>query len=177
MAFAILIFSLLLSGCSSGTEERLLQRQTDLSSGVMRFHACVSTLTEGALWEFAGDVRAGGEEGELTLTDPEEIAGVRVSWGERMELSYDGAVLVLPTLGEEQSPVSSLPLLCAVLQRGWLLRYSESGERVTAVYGLDGGEELWVYYDSALVPTAAELYVDSRRCLWMEITNFTLETE
>ncbi|MCQ2439756.1 MAG: hypothetical protein MJ074_08345 [Oscillospiraceae bacterium] len=177
MVFALLILSLLLSGCSSRTEERLLERRQEFASAPLCFTARVSVLSEGAVWEFAGEVSAAGEEGELTLLAPEELREVRVSWGESSRLSYDGAVLVLPSLGTEQSPVSALPLLCRVLQRGYLLRYVQSGGCITAFYGLEDGAELSIGYDEALCPCFAELFVNGERELWMEISDFTVGTE
>ena len=175
MALIILCFSLLLSGCTSRTEERLYERQKELTSAELSFAAHVYSLGEGAVWEFSADVQAAGQEGSMSLSAPSLLQGVRLRWGAETGMEYGDVVMALPDLNEEGlSPASVLPLFCEVLQRGYLLRYRQDKEGVTAFYGLNNGNELAVRYDTAWKPQFLEYYVGGERRMWAEITDFNI---
>ena len=176
MAIIILCLSLLLSGCASRTEERLYARQEELTDAALGFSAQVCALCDSSAWEFTAEVEAKGEEGSMSLSAPSLLQGVRLRWGKGVTMEYEDVVMALPDLNEEGlSPASVLPLFCEVLQRGWLLRYRQDREGITAFYGLDNENELAVRYDEALVPQFLEYYVGGERRMWAEITNFTIE--
>ncbi len=176
MAIIILALSLLLGGCASRTETRLYENQRELSDSVLSFSAHVLSEGDGQLWEFSAAVEAAGEEGSMSLTAPSLLQGVRLRWGSESTLEYEDVVMALPELnGEGLSPASVLPLFCEVLQRGYLLRYRQDREGITAFFGLDHENELAVRYDTALTPQVLEYYVGGERRMWAEISDFTIE--
>ncbi len=179
MALYLLLFSLLLSGCTSRTENRLYEMQAHHARSSLSFSAHVYSLGEGAVWEFSALVRSSGmEEGAMTLSAPTLLEGVTLRWGEETGIEYGDVVLALPDLYEEgPSPASVLPLFCRVLREGWLLRYRQDREGVTACYGLDDGCELSIRYDKAFIPRFVEYYAEGERRMWAEITEFITETE
>ena len=175
MAIIVLCLSLLLGGCAQRTEERLYTLQEELTDAELSFSARVCALCDQSVWEFSADVEAKGGEGSMSLSAPSLLQGVRLRWGEGTTIEYEDVVMALPDLNEEGlSPASVLPLFCEVLQRGWLLRYRQDREGVTAFYGLDHENELAVRYDESLVPQFIEYYVGGERRMWAEITNFNV---
>ena len=175
MAIIILCLSLLLGGCGGSTEARLYARQEELAASDLSFSAELCSLGDGQLWAFSAAVEAKGEEGSMSLSAPSLLQGVRLRWGRGVTMEYEDVVMALPDLNEEGlSPASVLPLFCEVLQRGWLLRYRQDREGITAFYGLDNENELAVRYDEALVPQFLEYYVGGERRMWAEITDFNI---
>lgn len=175
MALIVLAFSLLLTGCTNRTEERLYARQEEFSASALSFSAQVCALSEGEAWEFSASVNAEGRDGSMSLSAPELLQGVTLRWGAETGMEYGDVVMALPDLNEEGlSPASVLPLFCEVLQRGYLLRYRQDKEGVTAFYGLNNENELAVRYDTAWKPQFLEYYVGGERRMWAEITDFNI---
>ena len=173
MALIILAFSLLLSGCVSRTEEQLYARQEEFSQSALSFSTRVCAVCDGEAWEFSAAVEADGPEGSMRLSAPELLRDVTLRWGAETGMEYGDVVMALPDLNEEGlSPASVLPLFCEVLQRGYLLRYRQDKEGVTAFYGLNNENELAVRYDAAWSPRFLEYYVGGERRMWAEITDF-----
>lgn len=175
MALIVLALSLLLTGCTNRTEERLYERQKELTDAEMSFSARICALCEGEAWEFSAAVEATGRDGSMSLSAPELLRGVTLRWGAETGMEYGDVVMALPDLNEEGlSPASVLPLFCEVLQRGYLLRYRQDKEGVTAFYGLNNENELAVRYDAAWSPRFLEYYVGGERRMWAEITDFNI---
>lgn len=180
---------LLLCSCGSGAEE--LQQVQLLRERYAAAAGCTGTAEITAdygqrVYEFTLDFTAEGEELELKLTAPEEVAGItaRVT-GEDTSLEYDGAILDTgPLSSDGLSPVSAIPALLRCAAEGFSDQCVWEGEKDSPEFHvtyrdpeLSPGEgtqmELWFAGDSGLL-LRGEVSVDGYRVILCEFTSFSL---
>ena len=181
-----MILALLLAGC--GAEET---NEADTLRGLYRemsgcaMEAVIRCDQNGMEWEgsLACDYRPGGES-TVEVLAPEEIAGVKaLVREENWSLSYDGAILsVLPVTEEQMNPAVCLPRLMDALREGWLLEENREnrGEKDCLRLRLDqtgAGEEkiistLWLNAADG-TPVYAEVALEETTLFTVEFTAFS----
>ena len=173
----LLCAALLLTGCGTKPEERIIAWRDSLNGNSFRFEADVTALEEERTWRFSADVESRGGETALRITEPEEIAGITLRSGERDTLEYDGAVLVLPDVtGDGVTPAAALPLLCTALRSGRLLRCADTREGgMTAELREDESKTWVVKWDGNMTPLSAELTENGQTILYCNIRAFSPE--
>lgn len=176
--------------CSCGGAEELQQVQL-LRERYAAAAGCAGTAEVTAdygqrVYEFTLDFAAQGEELTLTLTAPEEVAGItaRVS-GEQTSLEYDGAILDTGALSPDGlSPVSAVPLLLRSAAEGFSDRCVWEGEKDAPEFHVtyrdperspgEGTEvDLWFAGDTGDL-LRGEVSVDGYRVILCEFTAFSL---
>ena len=165
--------ALLLCGCGESAEERFGEWQSGLGEE-FHFEAAVTALEGNRAWRFAARTANRGEETEVSLTEPGELAGLTLRCGKDDTLEYDGAVLALPQVTQDGvTPAASLPLLCRALRTGRPLRcLAGTDGALTAELRQDGTKTWVVTFDAAMTPLTAELTEDGTTVLSCNITGF-----
>ena len=176
---------LLLSGCGAGEGKELTAE--DLRQSYLDAPGCTMTATvrcdqEGLLWE--GELKCDyvpGGNSTVEVLSPELIAGVKAIVGEDLSLSYEGEVLnIAPLTEEDLSPASCLPQLMDALRSGWLLEENRETWNETACIRLmvdQSGKEgkiistLWLSLADS-EPVYAELAVEEEVIFTVEFTEF-----
>lgn len=144
------------------------------------------------VYSFSMVVNVAVEEGEfrssLTLTAPEEIAGISVTQlglGQESKLLWEDLILETGDLsGEGLSPVTAFPLFLETLCQGYLETVSEKetkNGKVLELYSRDPdkavgtGQEvfLWLDPDTYLL-LGGEVFQDGQRVLACEMTQFVM---
>ncbi|MBQ7895676.1 MAG: hypothetical protein IJ364_03855 [Oscillospiraceae bacterium] len=157
-----LIFTLLLSGCGTGKEEKLL---SDFSSALserkdLGFVGKLRFEYENRTVDFTLQYRQAEHGCEITVLEPEIIEGLKVQLDEKGSvLEYDELFIDTGELDNfGLSPLSALPLFVSSLQTGYL--DSVRSESDYYVYGLvpddNSTVEVWFEKDS-MVPVHAEI--------------------
>ena len=168
--FALMI-SLLLTGCGrgAGDEETVRACQELWEDSQITFDAKVMTQTEKTAFSYEAECDYADGEVTVTLTQPENIAGVRFRTdGEERALSYDGAELLLGEPGSSLSPAMAVPVMMEALTEGYLRRTWREEEYLVAE--LETGEQTVTVWLQKGVPlcvqiaregyTAAQLQID-----------------
>lgn len=183
---------LLLSGCTGGSED--LDLVQSLREEYSALTECAGTAEITAdygqrVYDYTVEFSLQGEELTLTITAPEEVAGItaHVS-GEETALSFDGVMLETGPLTEDGlSPVSALPFLLRCVSQGFSdsCGWEEDGE--AAVFRVDyrdpeaepdTGTQASVWFDQeegALL--RGELYSDGHRVILCRLTEFSMAAE
>lgn len=124
----VLMISLLLSGCrtaegTAGPQEQALL----IRSRYLENNGCAAKLNVTAdygqrVYTYTVDVTVTGEETVLTVTQPQELAGVTARMiGKQSRLEYDGAILETgPLDGEGLTPLSAAPALLECARSGFI---------------------------------------------------------
>jgi outer membrane lipoprotein-sorting protein len=142
---------LLLSGCAQGgtnpAEELALQLRTSYLN--MTYYDAEANITADygdQVFTYTLQVEATQSGGTLTVLEPEEVAGVAITWREgETTLIYDGISLETGALSPDGlSPTDCIPLILTALQRGSITEATlEEGEDSSLlVLSLDNPYEL-----------------------------------
>ena len=181
---AVLMILLLLAGCSrsDAQEQTALALRTALqgASGC-RFVSLVHAACDERLYDFTLDYES-GKDRRLTVTAPENIAGISATVSEPSgELQFDGVIL---SFGTEQAAASPLmlPWLMETCMRSAYIAYTADSEQGTAIryyYGYDDSRlEVEVVVDrTSLTPLTCEVFQDGRALMSAEISDFVLTSD
>ena len=118
-----------------------------------------------------------GSGGELTLLEPETIAGItaRVS-PEEGTVTYDGLALGFAPLAEDSvSPAGAPALVVDCWSRAYIHSAGEDGERYRVCYQKNYGQNAMLidtYFENG-IPILAELCYNGKRILKLSISDFT----
>ena len=141
------MISLLLTACGGGQGSEadqlaLLARGAYLDMEGCSLEADITADYGRRVYQYTLSARAEGENMELTLTAPEEAAGVTARLdGETGALEYDGVwVETGPLDGEGLSPMSALPALLESARGGYIAACSLEGQGESRLLRLDCGE-------------------------------------
>ena len=182
----ILILSLLLSGCGSGSETKKAYESfsKELSaSDSLSFTAAVRAEYEHKTAKFSLSYTENADGGTVTVLSPELIAGVsaHVSPGST-SLEYDGVLLDTGDLNDfGLSPMSALPVLVQAMKAGFMDSFWEEDGKT--VYQLIPDDNLicTVWFNSEdMLPVRAEMISDGRVTIYADISDWSLgaaETE
>lgn len=180
---------LLLCGCGGGAEElqqlQLLQERYAAAGGCSGTAELTADYGQ-RVYDYTLDFTARGEELELALTAPEEVAGItaRVA-GEATSLEFDGVTLDTGPLSPDGlSPLSALPLLLDSAAEGFSDRcvWEKEGEtfrfhvtcRDPALSPGEGTQtDLWFDGDTGVL-LRGEVSVDGYRVVQCTFTAFAL---
>lgn len=172
---------LLLTGCAGKQDPAqcaLDLRTTLMESGGCTFDADVIAHYEDRSYSFSMTCRHADGETKLTVTAPENIAGIAASVkaGET-QLEFDGAILEFGKLANGYvSPVAAPWLLIQCWESAYIAYTGADGEQERVTY-LRGYNEEELSVDTWLrdgVPTYAEVTHNGVRCLAVTIKNFQL---
>ena len=184
---------LLLAACGGGSGGRGDEELAlDIRAEYLGMAACAATAEITAdygqrVYEYAVAAEFDGAQTRLTLTAPEDIAGVtaRLKDG-AATLEYDGASLETGELdGQGLSPVSALPALLNAVQTGFIAEVGREDLDETATLRIccrdpeqapGAGVETAVWFDldtHGLVQ--GEISVDGARVILCRFTQFTME--
>ena len=178
---------LLLSACG-GAQDEPVQEALDFRVSLLESSACTYsadvTVDYGdRLYTFSMDCTYHPQENsaELTVTDPETIAGIRAEIaGEEAMLQFDDVTLELGSMGDGRLAPMQLPQL---LGDAWAYGYVESQARESdswlVTYRCGYGEDMimiYTWFDGTMAPLQAEIYLDDVRVLTAELESYCLET-
>ena len=123
----VLMISLLLSGCGAGEKGGPQELALTIRSEYLSAQGCTAGLEVVAdygqrVYTYTVDVTVTGDEGVLTITAPEEVAGITVRMSpERNVLEYDGAVLETGPLDRDGlTPVGAVFSLLESARSGFI---------------------------------------------------------
>ena len=175
-----LMMILLLTGCGAGAEARIQQSQSELIAAErLCFTANVTEDLETEVFRCTLAVESTAEQTEITVTAPEEIAGVRAVLREgEAELAYGDVRLSLGAgLRNRLGPAEAMPLLCIALRSGHVLRAwtERDGEaELIAAESWCTDDLTWrVWYDAeTLTPVHAALWEGEREIISCAIESF-----
>ncbi len=174
----LLVFLLGCSGPDPAMEAALELRSRCLGAAQITFEAelCADYITniEHFTLECAFD---GTDTMRFTVTEPEEIAGIRGSVsGTEGAVEFDGTVLAFPLLADGRlSPVSGPWVLLKAIRSGAIIAAGKEGERIHLT--IDDS-----YADNALTVDLwleegeveeAEIAWEGRRCMTMTVEDFS----
>lgn len=168
--FALMI-SLLLSGCAAAAEDEdtIARWQEGWRQSEMAFSAAVMTQTENSSCSYEADCRYAAGETQVTLTAPENIAGVRFRTdGEGSALAYDGAELLLGEPDSDLTPAMAVPLMMEAMTEGYLLRTWREEDYLVAELETDEDETviLWLWEGR---PVCVQIAVDGYTAAQLQI--------
>jgi hypothetical protein len=167
-------------GRSAGREDFLALRAAFLGRDAA-LTAAVAADYGDRRFDFLLRYEGSGDQGTLTVLEPELIEGIRAELceGETLRLQYDGALLDTGALfGAAASPIQALPLTVLALREGFVTetwRETLEGERlvVAAIDATPSGDDektictVW-FSPEALALRRAEISVDGYTVLTME---------
>lgn len=176
---------LLLTACTGEGKEPTAQtlRQPYLDAPGCTMTAEVSCPWEDLVWQgtLKCDYVPGGDS-TVEVLAPELIAGVKAIVGEDFSLSYEGEVLnIAPLTEEELSPAACLPRLLDALRSGWLLEENRETWEETECLRLvvdqsgDSGKlvsTFWLRLEDAS-PLRAEVALEEETIFIVEFTEFS----
>lgn len=188
----VLMISLLLSGCGTAEGTIGLQEQALIIRGsYLESAGCTAKLNVTAdygqrVYTYTADVTVTGEETVLTVTQPQELAGVTARMiGAQSRLEYDGAILETgPLDAEGLTPLRAVPALLECARSGFIDNCAaESLGEMDALRVLcrdperpaGQGRETTLWFDvqtGALV--RGEIAVDGYRVILCEFLQFNL---
>ncbi len=178
----ILVFTLILSGCTKGDEalEPMLQLRSKLLQSSCSFDLVVTADFGDKTYSFTLGC-TGDEKGNVTfqVKEPQTIAGITgmITAG-KGELTFDEAALAFELLADEQlSPVSAPWVLLSTLRGGYIQSGGKAGEYYQVSLHDSYREEalqVEVWLDGENIPVQAEVLWDGRRILTMEVKSFVI---
>lgn len=172
-----------LLGCGAGTDatEEALAIRGKLLASECRFRCSITVDYEDALETFTLDCESEPEgELEFSVVTPESISGIsgKVD-GEEGELTFDGQILAFPLLDRNSlSPISAPWILMQTLRKGCITSVARTQQGLLLCIDESFGENsrnLEIQIDGNGIPVAAEISVQGRRVVSMEIEGFTYE--
>ena len=123
----VLMISLLLASCAAGGNGKTEDLALTIRNEYLSASGCAAQLEVVAdygqrVYTYAVDVAVTGDEGVLTVTAPEEVAGIAVRMGsEQGWLEYDGAVLETGPLAKDGlTPVGAVFALLESARSGFI---------------------------------------------------------
>ena len=171
-----MVLAVLLSGCSARTEmDRALALRGRLLGDAVDFRCTVTADYINTADIFSMDCTA-ETDGSLrfSVTEPESIAGISgtVS-GSDGELTFAGDILAFPLLGDDRlSPAAAPWVLMNALKNGYSTSVGKEGEGLILTVDDSYDEDaltLQILTDEACNPAFAEVFLDGRRILSMEV--------
>lgn len=179
------VLCLLLSGCAGQEADRRMQEALDLRTDLMAsegcsFKASVSADYGERVYTFSLDCTYVPEqEARLTVTQPEEIAGISAAVSaDGTVVTFDGVELAFGELANGRVAPMALPwLLGSAWSSGYISSAGADGETVLVTYLMGYGEdevtvETWL--DTTGVPVRCEVIHDGRRYLTVALEDFQL---
>lgn len=187
----VLMMMLALSACGGARENDPQQQVLALRTDYLEADGCTAKLTVKAdygqrVYAYDVEVVVAGGESVLTVTAPEELAGItaRLTDGQS-QLEYDGAVLETGPLSEDGlTPLSAVPALLECARSGFI--HSSTAERLGERETLrvlcrdpeqpaGKGREVSLWFDSASrALIQGEIHLDGYRVILCEFESFTL---
>ena len=178
---ALVLMLVMLTGCG---KEEPTQRAVNLRTALLSAQGCSFTAHVRAdygerIYDFSLDADYSPEKTTLTVTAPEEIAGISaITDKSGTSLQYDGMELAM---GKLANGIVSPILIPWILGQCWTGEYiscaGRDGElyRVTYLKGYDE-EELQVdtWLDGDDIPVYAEIFHQDARCITVQIENFQM---
>lgn len=178
---------LLLAGCAGGANEAeqlaLAVRGDCLGATAWTAAAAVTADYGQRVYRYEMNAAWDGEETVLTLTWPEEAAGLTArAAGAGSFLEYDGLVLETGALDARGlTPLSALPVLWEEARSGCIMTCSMEEDLLRLDCGDPEGEAgkgreitLWFREDSRAL-AAGEIRVDGFRVIRCDYSDFTME--
>lgn len=178
VVFALMMTLLFLCGCDGEQDEEIYEnwRQT-AAEAVLSFDAEITALAGAEQTVYAVHVRHDHGETVLTLTAPENIAGIgfRSQNGET-ELIYDGLVLALGTAASGAGdPCAAVPTLMEALSSPRLLRSWREGELLAVELPLTAGRSIRIYFErQSMTPLLTEETENGQSVVFCKIKNWTM---
>lgn len=180
----LLIPVLLLTACGT---ERTEERGEQLQNRYHTAQECTAVLSERIVREdetscYVLELRRTAGKTEITVREPEELAGVRAAVGsdEALTLEYDGIVLDAGSVDPAVSGVTAAPLFFRAVEEGYVLERSvgrwidtDDALRLCFELELDGSPLLVAaWFDSEDKPLYAELERNGEIVAYLEFTDF-----
>lgn len=181
LAAVLMIPLLLLPGC--GEREARLEngfsafRESLLAARRVTARAELTADYGGAVEEYVLDVDWDGQETALTVSMPEQIAGVRAraKWGETT-LEYGDVILGAGALDEDGlTPVSAVPAVLEAMAGGYVELLWWDGDYIAArLYVTDASRcTVWLE-ETTLTPVSAEIAAEGRRVITCSFTDWAV---
>ena len=176
--FALMMTLLLLGGCGGERDEEIYERwRQEAAEAIISFDGEITALAGTAQTVYAVHVERRGEETLLTLTAPENIAGIRVRCraGEA-ELCYEGLILSLFTAASDPGdPCGVIPALMEALTSPRLRYVWREGEYLAAELPLEGEQSLRLFFESgSMTPFYMEATENGQCVVFCNIKNWTM---
>lgn len=123
----VLTISLLLSGCGRAKDAGPVEQALDIRQAYLAAEGCDAVMEVTAdygrrVHRFTAEVMVRGKETRLTVTKPEEVAGISARLnGRESALTFDGVILDTGTLDDEGLTVlGALPALLEAAKSGFI---------------------------------------------------------
>lgn len=147
-----------------------------LESGGCQFSCMVRADYGERVYDFALDCSYDGEDGKLTVTAPENIAGITaVVDGDDASLEFEGLSLRYGELANGHLAPLTIPWLLGSTWAEDYISLVGTEEEKTRITYLKGYHEEEITIDTWLrdtIPVCAEISYDGRRVLTINIENF-----
>lgn len=173
---AILLLPLLLCSCvGDGIKDKVTDFSDDLShADNLSFTASVTAEYDDSSERFTLSVSRSGEVYELTVTEPESIAGIKATYSSGdMSLGYDGFMLPLGDFGSRSvSPVSAAPYILDSAEGSYLRSVRREGEGCAAEFIPEDDTLITLYFTRDMTPEYAEIAFDGQVRIKCAISNW-----
>ncbi|MBQ2895935.1 MAG: hypothetical protein IJE26_04420 [Oscillospiraceae bacterium] len=177
LVFALMM-TLLLCGCGGEQDEELYERWRQETQGMtLRFDAAVTALAGSEQTVYRAQVSHAAGETELTLTAPENIAGVTVRRrADEGELCYDGLVLSLGSAAfQSGDPCGAVCAMLEALASPRLLCTWQEGEHLAVELPLSETESVRLYFErEGMRPFLMEATENGQSVVFCNIENWTM---
>lgn len=176
--FALMMTLLLLCGCGGERDEEVYERwRQEAAESKISFDGEITALAGAAQTVYAVHVDHAAGETVLTLTEPENIAGISLCCkaGEA-EILYDGLVLSLGAGGlGPDDPSGAVPALMEALAGPRLLRTWREGEHLAVELPLRGENSVRLYFQrETMIPFLMEATENGQSVVFCNIKNWTM---
>lgn len=176
--FLLLLCLFVLTGCTGNAEmdEALALRAAILQAQSCVFQTVVTADYGDAVYSFSMDCTADSKGNvTFTVTAPETIAGITGTvTADGGNLSFDGTLLAIPMLTDDQiTPVSAPWILLRTLRGGYITSCADGRITIDDSYAEDA-LTLDITLGEDDLPRVAEIYWKDRRILTLEVESFVL---
>lgn len=182
---ALFLAPILLTACAASKPDDHMQQALDLRTDLMEAGGCAFTAQVTAdygqrVYTFTLDCQYAPEEGaSLSVTAPEAIAGIAATVSkDGAKVTFDGADLDFGQLANGYIAPMALPWL---LGDCWTSAYIDSAgadgdfTRFTYLHGYNDAQlVLDTWLDADGIPVRSEVAWDGKRCLTVELSDFSL---
>lgn len=187
----VLMISLLLSACGGEGATEPVERVLSIRGEYAQAAGCTAKVNVVAdygqrVYDYTVDVTVSAEETVLTVTAPEELAGITARMtGAEGQLEYDGTVFETgPLSADGLTPLSAVTYLLACARSGFIDSCTAEtlGEQETLrvlcrdpAVPAGQGQESALWFDAAShVLVQGEVFVDGYRVLLCKFEQFSL---
>lgn len=174
-----LMAALLLAGCAAREDN---DRAADIQRSYAAMAGCaarveVAVARPDETLRCTLDLERDGDETQLTVVEPEALAGVGVTvTGDALALRYEDMILDAGSADENVSAVNAADIVLRAVASGWLVERGAEGDALRLCFETEqGGTPLRVavWFDETNAPLRAELEKNGEILAELRFTDFS----